>query len=135
MTDPMTPKEVKTTVQDQLQKSDFSWIRRDWVVVGVLAVVLSVLSTVNIIILRGVERSIEQSDLIAECLTPGTRCSNFRAENEAQEREYLEGLMRSTSICVLHASRAAQGQSIEALDRAYDQCVEGSTPSTTTTTR
>lgn len=135
MTDPLTTQDVKTEVKKELKKSDYSWIRRDWVVVGSLSVVLSVLSIVNIIILRGVKESVEQSDLIAECLTPNTRCSDFRVQAEAEEREYLEKLMRTTSICVLHARRAAEGQSLESLNQAYDECVERGSPTTTTTTR
>lgn len=126
MTTPTTP--VEKAVKKEIAKSSPSWIRRDWLVVGVLFVVLAVLSSVQILSLRQIDESVRNSDALSRCFTPGTRCFTFQAEQEAEGRAYLKQLMETTALCTLVVSGAVNSGEIpftpEAMDTHYKQCVE-----------
>lgn len=120
-------KEVGVVVKEVIKTSDVSWIRRDWLVLGVLFVILGILSTVQIISLNRIEKSAQNTDLIAECTTPGTRCFKLAQENIRKQQEWQAKLTREASLCILLTSGAVNTGEIpfepEPVAKYYDQCV------------
>lgn len=62
-------------------------IVRDQLAIYVLAVVLAVLSVSTIFNVRKLTAAVETQDLIADCLTPGTRCYKISQEQAEVRRK------------------------------------------------
>lgn len=118
---------VKEAVKEVITTSDVSWIRRDWIVLGALFVVLGVLSVVQVVSLNRVEQAVGNTDLIAECTTPGTRCFELAKENKRKEQEYFTKLTTDASLCILLTSGAVNTGEIafepEPIETYYTKCV------------
>ena len=95
-------------------------------------VMIIVMLTINTVIdttgNQKLEKTVRDTDIIAQCLDPNSRCSKFTAELNRLEREYLESLMKTTNLCVLRVSRTAPTADVETLAIAYDECVKTRTP-------
>lgn len=124
-----TPSPIEKAVSKEVARSSPSWIRRDWVVVGVFFILLSVLSTVQVISLRGIEESVENSDVLAECFTPGTRCSDFTKEAEEKRQARLAAQNLCLLVSLIDFPPLETRQAIrEELLRRYQDCVAAETP-------
>lgn len=113
----------------------------DRLIIYLLAGILAVLSTVTIVgnrdaanaaknAARAAERAEEaarKGDLIAECLTPGTRCAEFRAENERLEAQNVRAQNRCILEQILNLPGAAERgrpEITQAFLDGYDDCVK-----------
>lgn len=127
-----TPTPIEKAVSKEVAKTSPVWIRRDYIIVGVIITVLAVLSTVQIISLRRIEQSVKSTDVLEECFTPGTRCSEFSAESQRASRAYFAKLIADASLCTLITSGAVNTGEIpftsEAIDTYYTKCVDDRTP-------
>lgn len=111
------------------------WYRQDKYLVPVLFVLLATLNVTTAIAAndaseaaREAAEAAAKSDIVAECFTPDTRCSRFRAEASEKERQYFINLMRTTALCTLETSGAVNtGQipyNVPAMDEFYQSCVD-----------
>lgn len=103
----------------------------DVLIVAVFAVILAVLSVVNI---RTLNQTYEQTERIqtvnqfVDCLDPTTSCGvKLAAFNEA-ERVWLAETMQSQAICTLLTSRSVVEETDMAqLEQVYNECVAART--------
>jgi hypothetical protein len=100
----------------------------DRLLLVLIIIMLSVTAVINTVGNQRLEDTVKKTDIIAQCLTPGSECSRLTAERDKREQEYLKGLMKTTNICVLYASRQTEGQPLEELTRIYDECVSAGAP-------
>lgn len=120
MTEPIIPPEIKKevviVVKEELSKRDYSWIRRDWIVVGVLFILLAVMNITNIVVARDARDASTRALQIAE-----------QTEAIADSRHYLQDLAASTGICAVLTSGAINTGEIvfetEAIENYYNQCL------------
>lgn len=102
------------------------WVT-DVLIVWVFALILAVLSVVNI---RTLRETYEQNERLrdvnrfTECFDPTTSCGTKVAEQQEAERKFLTRTMQNQAICTLLTSRTLRGtDNMGELERIYDQCV------------
>lgn len=114
-------------------------IQKDQFAVWVLAIILSVLSLSTSISAQQAARAARKTDIIAECTTPGTRCSNLAEQNVIKQNQFFVDLITKTNRCLLSSAFKEGQPALSGSERvqAYDTCVKELPPLpdvTTTTT-
>lgn len=133
MPDPI-PQQVKAEVRKELARKDLSWMRKDYLVVGVLFLILTVLSTVQIAGLQKATLAAEKAEkaagigrLLEECRTPGTECFEYTKARDLADQQYQNKLTKTANICTLLTSgRVSDGviaNTAPAIEADYEQCV------------
>lgn len=102
------------------------WVT-DYLIVAVFAVILAVLSVVNIRTLRETYQQNEQLRTVnqfVDCLDVTTKCGEKLEAYRAAEREFLTNNMRNQAICTLLTSRLLRGiDDMRELEQVYNECV------------
>ena len=112
-----------------------NFFTNDRLLVPVLFIILALISVAQILVLRNVERTVRNTDLVAECTTPGTRCFKLTQERRAEEERIAQAeraaqqlffteLITKANRCLIE-SAFKEGQAISGADRiqAYDECI------------
>lgn len=102
------------------------WVT-DFLIVVIFAVILAVLSVVNI---RSLQQNYNQTERlqtvnqVVDCFDPTTSCGKKVVAQQAAEREFFIESMRNQAICTLLTSRTMQGNNdMAAMERVYNECV------------
>lgn len=102
------------------------WVS-DVLIVSIFALILAVLSVVNISTLQQTYDQNERLRTVnqfVDCLDPTTKCGSKLAAYQAAEQEFLINSMRSQAVCTLLTARSVQEEhDITALERVYNDCV------------
>lgn len=119
MSDP-TPIQIKQEVKKELAKKDLSWLRKDWVIVGVLFTLLGVLNLTSVIAAKDAEKAANHLTEIVE-----------QTDDIVALQTYLQSLMENTALCTLLTSGAVNTGQIEfeaqAMETFYAKCVDDRT--------
>lgn len=97
-----------------------AWYKDDSVPVYVVAIILAVLSIVQIVSLNKTYEAVKQSDILAQCFTPGTKCAEISAKSQIHQAN-----VRTAGFRCLIASRPGSfaGRPLDELYIEYDNCV------------
>ena len=95
------------------------------ILVIILFTILVVLSLSSVVAARKASEAVKNTDLIAECTTPGTRCAKLSAENETRRlaRAAAENKCIIETILDFPPSEQREGLKEQILT-GYDECVE-----------
>src|SRR5438105_3153152 len=93
-------------------------------VLGILFTILIISSISNVIADRQATQAVQNTDLIKQCTTPGTRCSELAAKSRADQNKFFTDLITKANRCLLESAFQAgapvTGQARIAL---YDACI------------
>ena len=107
-----------------------------------LLIVLVIGSFSNVIAARQATQAVQNTDLIKQCTTPGTKCFVLSAQSRKNQNDFFIDLITKANRCLLE-SAFNQGIPVTGAARikAYDDCiarippVPPPDPTATTTTR
>lgn len=94
----------------------------------VLIVILIVSTFSTALAARHAANAAENTDLIAECTTPGTRCAELRRVTEEAEQKFFNDLISKSSRCIIESGPPNSPDRLG----AYDRCIAAVTTTTTT---
>lgn len=119
-----------------------SIFKNEQLAIWILVIVLSILSLSTSVSAQQAARAAKKTDIIAECTTPGTRCSKLAEDNRLKQNQFFTDLITKANRCLLSSAFKEGRPPLTGEERvkAYDDCVQEIPPippdaTTTTTTR